>query len=1720
MAIIGSALEIRVGLTSNDKGVKQLNREVQQLTKQVRLLDRELGRSNKTLIQKSRELARLQNSAARASGQLRQTVGTTTGVRNAFLNARRAAFFFGTTLASLGVGFSLRRIVQTLRDFGREMSAVAAVTGATGGELESLQETARALGAKTVFTAPQVAEGMRLLSQAGFETNEVLDALPGTLALATVGMTDMATAANITSSVIRGFGLNAEDATEVTDALAVVASKSNTNIADLGNAMKFVSAAARSANQDFTEVASALGALADVGLRGTIAGTGLRRVLIGLVNPTAQGERALKRMGLTVKDLDPRVTKLSDILRQFSEHSLGASEAFDLFGLRGGPAALALTLMSEKFNELNERIREGQGVAEDMAAIMRDNLEGDIRIANSAIDELILGTTALNEALRNSIQFFTAVIQALNGTISPSNRFFKEAVQIKKSIEAVVQALKDFSFVLKTLGLISFAALIGTLATRFLTLVTAARAATTAVNIFKLSLAATGVFGIVIAVSALIVELLRLKGVLNDTGDELDFFFEQQSKQIDKLKARLSAAPTVEARQAALSQIEELRESILTDLSAALKRFEKIREEVTSAVTRDLVEKGLRTDVADLSEGALEGFVAASKRITDEVKDRFQETRKEIEIFDKILSQLRSPDIFRAQDERDEIRLVRDELENMVNDLDRITAIGAQFNIDTSKAEEKVAQLEEQTREVAKLLEKNAPVIEIRAKISEIDLRRQFGLDAFDSAENQRVVGQLEAILKSALERRNKLIEAGRLDDVLQKSSQASIDAARSFIDRFRSGAGAADELLASLTRLNKLEKEQQATIRDLARAEQRRATALREVGETVDKQINSIRTENLLLRTNRRERESLATVLEIVNRLQKAEVVITDELREKLVAYFRALRDVEEQNRKTFNTFNEGFRAAADEFAETAQDAAARGRDAFENMAADIKDVIGELIETGDLDFQAFAARIGRRTSDQFIDFTLGKASQAAIESGSFDRFFGTQKTEEGGDNLSTFISGFTDAVNPAFAALEQAGKDLQEVTAQAAQVDEQTSVALLESVNSLSAASDLQNSIASVSQQAAALQNQAAGTLATASTQLQTSGTQLSSAAGNLTGAATQLTSAASALAATGASSDVASTAGNSIVAIAAGSARRGGISGNLPDRVAVDATAFNFARKFQSGGMTSGPFGGGDGIPAILHPNEAVVPLDKQQRIPLDVRNGEIVVPLPGFGRTIKVGVGKFQRGGISDESRAIELRDRVFRGAAQKFQMGGVTKESDSEEIAENIVPPVFATDSGSISSSLERSETILKNARSALGKNESVIPLDRGRRILFDVDKGEVRVSVPGFRFGTEETPQEFQSGGLTGGPKIGGREIPAILHPNEAVIPLNEERRIPLEVRNGEIVVPLPGFNRDIKVGANGFRTGGVAQSAIPPVFDPDQTIVPLDKQERIPMEIRGGEIVIPIPGFGREVKIGAKKFQDGGAVAALGAPIAIVGGPGPLISGNLLEGVDLASIPDLTATGGFSGLGGVLAGLQILGLVVQILHLINNLAADTSRSQGTVVSRGRLGIGIDTTSIPGISIGGLSGAIALRNVTDQAEGSSTLGAAFRELDFAELENLGAVNTGGLSSISFRDDLQIPENLLGLKQLGPVVGFADGGIVNRPTLGMVGEGGSPEAIIPLKGGAVPVSIQGPTQRNPNVVVSNVNVNIVTPDADSFRASEGQIAALTASSLRRASERNR
>lgn len=474
----------------------------------------------------SRGLQKAQRSMAEVGAEMRQIgMGMTAAITLPIAGA-----------AAAGIKFA--------GDFQQGMNKVRAVSGATGKAFDDMRQQALELGRTTAFSATQASNAMGFLAMAGFKAGQIMKAMPSTLQLASAATIDLGTAADITSNILTGYGMKVSQLGHANDVLVKAFTSANVDLRMLGQSFKYVGPIAKGAGLSFEETAAALAMFGNAGIQGSMAGTALRRALSKLLNTTPKVDKALRRLGVSVKDSQGRLLPLVQIVKQLEDAGASASDMLTIFGDRAGPAMKALVDQgSAALANLTAKLRESGGTAARIEKTQLAGFRGAIIKMKSALEGLAIafGDTLLPVAtgvanwatkmsghltkmaerfgkLSPTVKMFSMSLMGLAAAAGPvlmiSGMLVGEIAKLKllgPVLGSVGGAIKTFGVRVRTLG--AGRAVLGALGSTLSTVVTPAAIAFIAVMSAKaIADAASGFYDLATAIL----------GVGNKTQDASD----------------------------------------------------------------------------------------------------------------------------------------------------------------------------------------------------------------------------------------------------------------------------------------------------------------------------------------------------------------------------------------------------------------------------------------------------------------------------------------------------------------------------------------------------------------------------------------------------------------------------------------------------------------------------------------------------------------------------------------------------------------------------------------------------------------------------------------------------------------------------------------------------------------------------------------------------------------------------------------------------------------------------------------------------------------------------------------------------------------------------------------------------------------------------------------------------------------------------------------------
>ena len=361
-------------------------------------------------------------------------------VGDAFISFGEQAYNTGRTL-NARVTQPIYRLGQqayeSAADVESAMDKVASVSlDATEEELAALREQAINLSSDSKFSATEAADALYYMGLAGYKASEMSAALPDVLNLAAAGDMDLARASDIVTDYLTAFGMSADESTRMVDVMTKTMINSNTDVDKLGESFKYVAPVAGALGYSVEDVSFALGLMANNGIKASQAGTTLRMFMQRLAKPTAEVEEAMDKLNISLEDGEGNMKPFRQILDElrasfsgskipmadmqaqmaeldaaFEEGSITEEEYTEgmedlmeaaygvkgaekakygaiLAGTRGMSGILAIVNTTEdEYNELSDAIN-GTATAQEVAAGMMDNAQGDMARMKHAIENL------------------------------------------------------------------------------------------------------------------------------------------------------------------------------------------------------------------------------------------------------------------------------------------------------------------------------------------------------------------------------------------------------------------------------------------------------------------------------------------------------------------------------------------------------------------------------------------------------------------------------------------------------------------------------------------------------------------------------------------------------------------------------------------------------------------------------------------------------------------------------------------------------------------------------------------------------------------------------------------------------------------------------------------------------------------------------------------------------------------------------------------------------------------------------------------------------------------------------------------------------------------------------------------------------------------------------------------------------------------------------------
>ena len=415
-------------------------------------------------------LRRNANQWTKAGKQIEKTGKTIAGVGGSLTKTVTAP------IAGLGIAS-----VKMAADFEKGMSTVQSISGATGADLETLSKKAKEMGLKTKYSASESTEAFKYMAMAGWKAGEMVDGIEGIMYLAGATGEDLAGTSDIVTDALTAFGMQAKDTNKFVDVLAQTANNSNTSVSMLGESFKYVAPVAGALKFNAQDVSTALGLMANSGIKASSAGTALRSLFTRMAKPTKESQAAMDALGISLTDSNGNMKSLDTIMKETRKSFAGLTEsqkaqyAAALAGKTGMSGLLSIVNSADKdFNKLSSAIYNSDGACKKMYDTANDNLAGQLTILKSTVEgiavsfgerllpyvkkgtELIQGLADRFGKLTKAQQDTIIKVGLIAAAIGPALLIFgKTVVVIGKVVQAVGMVRKAFRAAETVMGLVT-----------------------------------------------------------------------------------------------------------------------------------------------------------------------------------------------------------------------------------------------------------------------------------------------------------------------------------------------------------------------------------------------------------------------------------------------------------------------------------------------------------------------------------------------------------------------------------------------------------------------------------------------------------------------------------------------------------------------------------------------------------------------------------------------------------------------------------------------------------------------------------------------------------------------------------------------------------------------------------------------------------------------------------------------------------------------------------------------------------------------------------------------------------------------------------------------------------------------------------------------------------------------------------------------------------------
>ena len=652
--------EVEQQYGKNSQEYKEQKQVVEQLEQAVEKSNKTNEQNIKTIQKTETELNNVQAELNQTETEMKQLEGATESSGEAAKNASDGFTVMKGVLANLASqvlqkavdGFKklATNIYEAGTTFDESMSKVAAISGATGKDLDSLTAKAKEMGEKTKFSASESAEAFTYMAMAGWKTEDMLNGIEGIMNLAAASGSDLATTSDIVTDALTAMGYSAKDAGHLADVMAAASSNANTNVEMMGETFKYAASVAGSLGYSMEDVALATGLMANSGIKAEQAGTSLRAVMQRLATNTGKATDAVNELGIEVTNADGSMRPLGTVIEELRKKMNGLTDeqktatAKTIAGTQAMGGLLAIINASETdYKKLSDAIKGANGSAEKMANTMQNNVAGKMTLLKSQIEGIYLtiweklepaiskAIKSISKALKNVDwnKFGKMAGDALNGIVDGFMWLLDNYKLVVNGIKAIITA-----FVVTKI--VNFATSIAGMVTKLGDAVKAADNFTgalkgifTTISTNPIGLLAGAIAGVGVAIAGMI-------SSMNEAEDDTESFASKLKEQTEEIKNNIES--WIELKDAQ-------KEALSADMSN-LSYVENLKNELLGLVDANGKVKEGYEGRAQFILGQLNDALGTEYKMTGNIIDNYGEMVKSI---DSLIAKKKAEAILNAQ---------------------------------------------------------------------------------------------------------------------------------------------------------------------------------------------------------------------------------------------------------------------------------------------------------------------------------------------------------------------------------------------------------------------------------------------------------------------------------------------------------------------------------------------------------------------------------------------------------------------------------------------------------------------------------------------------------------------------------------------------------------------------------------------------------------------------------------------------------------------------------------------------------------------------------------------------------------------------------------------------------------------------------------------------------------------------------------------------------------